>query len=173
LSRFWRTWAFPIMAALGASMLLVHDHSVGSGANSPEAQAYLVDPDLDVNGNPRDLRIVASPLTITEDGPKSAQNCCMPATDASSMRIGSMPMDHSQMEMDAPPASIIHESHHHLMTDSMLHVERQHLWFMIVGLAIGLFKFISDSEIFRSRVIPRVWPSCMVILGLMLVFYSE
>src|SRR5215469_16444682 len=41
LPRFWRTWAFPIMAALGSGMLLIHDHSAGSGAHSPEAQAYL------------------------------------------------------------------------------------------------------------------------------------
>jgi len=44
---------------------------------------------------------------------------------------------------------------------------------MILGLAIGLFKLISDSEVFRSRVILSIWPSCVVILGLMLVFYRE
>jgi hypothetical protein len=173
LPRFWRTWAFPIMAVLGASMLLIHDHSAGSGANSPEAQAYLVDPDLDVNGNPRGLSFIASPATITNDGPKLTQNCCASATDPSTMDASSIPMDHSQMKIGASAGSIVEKSHHHVMTASMMRVERQHLWFMVVGLAIGLFKFISDSEIFRSRVIPRIWPSCMVILGLMLVFYRE
>jgi hypothetical protein len=32
LPRLWRTWAFPVLALVGASMLLVHDHNGGSGA---------------------------------------------------------------------------------------------------------------------------------------------
>jgi hypothetical protein len=59
------------------------------------------------------------------------------------------------------------------MTASMIRVERQHLWFMIVGVAIGLFKLISDSELFRSRFVRCIWPGCMVLLGLMLVVYRE
>jgi hypothetical protein len=173
LPRFWRTWAFPIMAALGAGMLLIHDHSAGSGAKLPEAQAYLVDPDLDVDGNPRGLSLIATPATIADDGRKPMQHCCPNATDSSTMDSSFMPMDHSQMKMDVSPASNVPGSQRHFMTASMIRVERQHMWFMIVGLVIGLFKFISDSEIFPSRIIPRIWPSCMVILGLMLVFYRE
>lgn len=92
--------------------------------------------------------------------------------DGSTMEARSMTMDHSRMEMDAAPATV-HAPHQHLMTASMISVERQHLWFMIVGIAIGLFKFISDSEFFRSRVVHCIWPSCMVLLGLMLVIYRE
>ena len=32
LSRFWRILAFPLLAVIGAGMLLVHDHTGGSGA---------------------------------------------------------------------------------------------------------------------------------------------
>src|SRR5215469_1554177 len=53
LPRSWRMWAFPALALIGAGMLLVHDHTGGSGARSPEAQAYLVNPTLDVDGTPR------------------------------------------------------------------------------------------------------------------------
>ena len=173
LPRFWRTWAFPMIAVLGAGMLLIHDHNTGSGVNLPEAQAYLVDPDLDVDGNPRGLSSIATPATITDDSHKPMQPCCASATDAWTVHASSMAMDHSQMKMDAAPASTVTASTRHLMTPSMLRVERQHLWFMILGLAIGLFKLISDSEVFRSRVILSIWPSCVVILGLMLVFYRE
>src|ERR1700740_141616 len=66
LPRFWRAWGFPIIAGLGASMLLIHDHTAGSGVNLPEAQAYLVNPDLDVNGNPRALSLTATAAGITD-----------------------------------------------------------------------------------------------------------
>jgi hypothetical protein len=55
----------------------------------------------------------------------------------------------------------------------MLRVEREHRWFMIVGLAIALFKFLSDGEFFNSRIVRYMWPSCVVLLGFMLVFYRE
>jgi hypothetical protein len=173
LPRFWRAWAFPIIAALGASMLLIHDHTAGSGVNLPEAQAYLVNPDLDVNGNPRVLSLTATAASITDDCHMHMQHGCASATDASTMDAAAMPMNHSQMKMDVFPASLVPASHGHLMTPAMIRVEHQHFWFMIVGLAIGLFKFISDSEMFRGRFLPSIWPSCMVMLGLMLVFYRE
>jgi hypothetical protein len=47
------------------------------------------------------------------------------------------------------------------------------MWFMMIGLAIALFKFLSDSELFRSRIVQYIWPSCMVLLGFLLVFYRE
>jgi hypothetical protein len=171
LPRFWKTWAFPLIALIGAGMLLVHDHSSGSGARSPEAQAYLVNPDLDVDGNPRTLSSHTGPAIVAEDPHQlmhhSVESSTAPATEPP------MPMDHSQMAMAVSPGGTAPASHHHLMTASMVRVERQHMWFMIVGLAIGLFKFISDSELFRSRIISCMWPGCIALLGLMLVFYRE
>src|ERR1700739_648600 len=49
LPRFWKKWAFPLIAFIGAGMLLIHDHNSGSGVHSPEVKTYLVDPDLDVD----------------------------------------------------------------------------------------------------------------------------
>ena len=51
----------------------------------------------------------------------------------------------------------------------MLLVEREHLWFVIIGLAIALFKFLSDGEFFRSRIVPYMSPSCMLLLGFMVM----
>jgi hypothetical protein len=95
------------------------------------------------------------------------------ALDAPAPESGSMPMNHSQLAMDVSP-STVHSGHqHHLMTTSMLRVKREHMWFLIVGLAIALFKFLSDGEFFHSRIVQHMWPSCMVLLGFMLVFYRE
>jgi hypothetical protein len=172
LPRLWKSAAFPLIAVTGAGMLLIHDHSAGSGAHSPEAQAYLVNPHLDVDGNPRGFSLSTIPAIHTDDQQRPMDHSLGGPMDGSTMEAGSMTMDHSRMEMDAVPATV-HASHQHLMTASMISVERQHLWFMIIGIAIGLFKFISDSEFFRSRIVHCIWPSCMVLLGLMLVIYRE
>ena len=172
LPRIWKRWAFPIIAIIGAVMLLIHDHTSGSGVHSPEVQAYLVDPDLDVDGNPRGLSLGTTLAAGIDDLHRSTLSCCDFMT-ASPMDTGHMQMDHSQMEMHASTASPVSTSHHHLMTASMLRVERQHLWFMIVGLGIVLFKFFSDSGLFRSRLVSCIWPSCTMLLGVLLIVYRE
>ena len=172
LPGFWKRWAFPLIAIVGAAMLLIHDHSSGSGVNSPEVLAYLVDPDLDVDGNPREFSLSTTPVPSSGDSHRSMFNCC-DVMNASTMDAGHMQMDHSQMGVDASSASPVSNSHHHLMTAAMLRVERQHLWFMIFGLAIVLFKFFSDSELVRSRVVPCIWPSCTMLLGVLLILYRE
>jgi len=173
LARFWRTWAFPLLAVMGAGMLLLHDHTGGSGARSPEAEAYLVNPALDVDGKPRAAN------AANNDGDNSpGQHHPLQASSESSMTAA--PMDHGAMLMDPSPMTLavstgdsVSGFHHHFMTDSMLRVERQHMWFLIVGLAIGLFKFISDGEFFRHRMVPYMWPTCMLLLGFLLVLYRE
>jgi len=170
LPRFWKRWAFPVLAVVGSALLLVHDHTTGSGVRSPEAKAYLVNPALDVDGSvrrPNELTIAA---VTAEDQHRPMHHSFQNATDAPVLESNSMAMNHSPMATDV--SSTVH-THHHLMTVSMLRVKREHMWFMIVGLAIGVFKFLSDGEFFRGRIVPYVWPSCMVLLGFMLVFYRE
>jgi hypothetical protein len=174
LPRLWKTWAFPALAVIGAGMLLIHDHTGGSGAHSPEAEAYLVNPILDVDGNPRGpSSLTALAVTNGADG-HVVDHVSGNAMDDPAMDPRSIPMDdHSQMTMQPSPINAAPASHHHEMTTSMLRAEREHFWLMIVGLCIVLFKFISDGEFFRSRIIPYLWPACMTLLGLMLVFYRE
>jgi len=59
------------------------------------------------------------------------------------------------------------------MTLSMVLVAREHFWFMIVGVSIALFKLISDGKFWRRPFIPYLWPSSMVLLGILLVLYQE
>jgi hypothetical protein len=174
LPRFWKTWAFPVLAVVGAGMLLIHDHTSGSGAGLPEAQAYLVNPALDVDGGVRRPNGVTIATTTADDPHQRMHHFSEHAVDAPALESGFMPMNHSQMAMDVSPLSTAHSHHqHHRMNASMLRVEREHMWFMVVGLVIALFKFISDRECFESRIVRYMWPSCMVLLGFMLVFYRE
>jgi hypothetical protein len=159
LNRFWRAWAFPILAIVGAASLLVHDHTAGSGATSPEARAYLINPAVGPDGN--------SPTPPAPDP--------VPDMDHSGMPMDQSSMDHSSMLLGNDPA-ITHTpspDHHHHMTPSMLLVEREHFWFMIVGLGVALFKLLSDGEFWRRRFVPYVWPSGVVLLGILLVLYQE
>jgi hypothetical protein len=165
LPRLWRIWAFPALAVIGAGMLLVHDHTGGSGARSPEAQAYLVNPNLDVDGTPRKTSTPASAMSMDHGS----------SMDHTAMNHDAMPMDHSQMDHSqmVEPAADAHSQHHHQMSASMLMVEREHFWFMIVGIGIALFKFISDGKLLRSPVVSYLWPACMMVLGCALVVYRE
>lgn len=166
LSRFWATWTFCILAIFGAALLLVHDHTAGSGANSPEARAYFIDPDLGPDGNP--------PAPHASD-PMPGMDHAMMASDHVDM-----PMDHSGIDYtsisighDSAFSNALSSDRHHHMTPSMLLVEREHFWFMIVGLGVALFKLISDGKFWHRRFIPYVWPSGMVLLGILLVLYKE
>jgi hypothetical protein len=44
---------------------------------------------------------------------------------------------------------------------------------MIVGLGVALFKLISDGKFLRERFVPYAWPSGIILLGVLLVFYQE
>jgi hypothetical protein len=167
LPRFWRTWAFPILAVIGAGMLLIHDHSHGSGVHSPEVKAYLVNPALNVNGEARPLE-VAEAMPMNHDMAGMAD---MPGMEMDHATMAS-DMDHTAM---ASPASGSAEAspHHHHMSPAMLLIEREHFWFMIVGLGIALFKFLADAEFLPARISAFVWPSGMVLLGILLVLYHE
>jgi hypothetical protein len=165
-NRFWGAWTFSILAIVGATLLLVHDHTASSGATSPEARAYLVNPTLDPDGKP--------PAPHGSD-PMPGMHLRIVDSDHSGMHMDHSNMDHSSMPMGSDPAltNTPSSGNHHHMTASMLLVEREHFWFMIVGLAVALFKLVSDGEFWRRRFIPYVWPSAMVLLGILLVVYRE
>ena len=159
LKRFWRCWAFSILAIVGAALLLVHDHTASSGAASPEARAYLVNPALGPDGSP--------PAPHVSDP--------MPGMDHAMMDMGNADRDDDYMPTghDPTPNDTPSPGHHHQMTPSMLMVEREHFWFMIVGLGVALFKLVSDAEFWHRHFIPYIWPSGIVLLGTLLVLYRE
>jgi len=52
-------------------------------------------------------------------------------------------------------------------------IAHQHFWFMAVGFAIAAFKLIDDSRCSRHWLVSQSWPSCMVVLGVLLALYRE
>jgi hypothetical protein len=189
LSRFWRRWSFPILAVVGAGLLLIHDHTVSSGARSPEARAYLVNPALDPDGKPWS-DADKSQAALTDHGAMdhgAMDHGAMHAggsTPDSAMDHLQMSMDHSTMTMDHSATNMAAEpghndvspsekTHAHHMTPAMLLVEREHFWFMIVGIAIAAFKLISDADLARRGAALYLWPSATILLGVLLTLYHE
>jgi hypothetical protein len=85
------------------------------------------------------------------------------------MNHSSMPMDSGAMSMPQSPAG----DHSHHMSASMHVVQREHFWFMIVGVGIAIFKLLSDAGLRKPRFIPYFWPSATIVLGVLLTLYRE
>jgi hypothetical protein len=160
LNRFWQTWTFPMLALAGAALLLFHDHTAGSGVSSTEAPKYVV-------------------YWLADRTTRA------PVSERSS---GLQPHDHQMVPASAPPdvhqAKLEPTGHEgtdrrnrngqpHRMTAAMAKVEREHLWFALVGGLVVLFKVILDSTIWRRSFVPFLWPSCVAALGMLLVLYTE
>ena len=52
-------------------------------------------------------------------------------------------------------------------------VQREHFWFMVVGLGIALFKLLADADLRYPRFLPYYWPIATILLGVMLTLYRE
>jgi len=166
LSRFWLTWAFTLLAIIGVVLLLLHDHSAGSGASSPEAHKYVVPWAVNANTKPTD-----SVSLVPAHRPPAMHDHKLPGLaplerPRPQLEVAAAP--HEDMEMHN--ASNRHQDH---MTVSMLRVEQQHVWFALIGAAVVLFKFINDRATSPRHCISFLWPACIVVLGMLLVFYIE
>ncbi len=158
LSRFWRISAFPLLALLGAVLLLFHNHGATSGASSPEARQYMVSAEV---------------ATRTEDSPDSMAGMHHHASKSDSSRVGDQSGTSASMEQMPGHDANNPSAHSHEMSEGMLKVERQHLWFTVVGVAVALFKFMSDGALWRRSLALHVWPGCVTLLGVLLVLYTE
>ena len=55
----------------------------------------------------------------------------------------------------------------------MARIQSQHLSFALVGIGVGLTKALSEAETSWQRVFRTAWPSLMMTLGILLMFYQE
>ena len=165
LSRFWRTWAFSILAVAGVVLLVFHDHHVGpGGADSPEAHKYWISWSIAgvANAAAPQAEVGQDPVTDMHDMvmPESATSATQEPAPA--------PADHSGMEM-----SFGEGAHQHVMPAEMIRIQHQHMWFALIGFAVVVFKFIDDSALWHRRFVPFLWPGWIALLGILLVFYAE
>jgi hypothetical protein len=164
LTRIWQRWAFPMLAVFGAVLLLFHDHGGGSGLPPGWDKAE------------KEQRIAKmrqeAGLPPLPAEPEATTSMAMGTANGMSHDMGGMSHDMSGMSHDAGE---MQEKGHggHVMTPGMLHIQRQHLWYTSVGIAIALLKFLSDGNFFRFRWLPYSWPFAMAVLGLLLTGYTE
>jgi hypothetical protein len=162
LNRFWRSWAFPLLALVGAGLLLFHNHGQSSGASSPEARQYMLSEEVAT-------RVEASPDPMPGMHHHMSKPDSSPVDDRLKMSTST---EHASDEMPTQHMSGP-SAHSHEMSEGMLRVDSEHFWFMVVGVAVALFKFISDSALWRRTFVVHLWPSFVTLLGVLLVFYTE
>jgi hypothetical protein len=156
LSAFWRRWAFPTLALFGAMFLLTHDHQSGSGLppgwDQPEKEARIEE-------------------MLTKAGP--------PLLPTQPAAVDITTLDHHErmqhdMTIKSHVSDIPNGNHSgHVMTVGIMHVQKQHLSYTVVGIAVALFKFLADGTFFRWRWLGFSWPVAMAVLGVLLTGYTE
>jgi hypothetical protein len=169
LKTWGQTWAFSILALIGACLLLVHDH----GGNSGLAPGW--------DNAQKAARIAEMARAVGRDMASVSLSVPEASEPAMSMPVGHHDMAHMVMPprygegKRSPDAASNAGSGHggHIMTSAMLHVKAQHLWFTLIGVAIALFKFIDDGNFWRKRFVPYLWPSGILALGTLLALYTE
>jgi len=60
---------------------------------------------------------------------------------------------------------------HHMET--MARIQSEHMSYTLSGLAIGLSKGLSEMKSRYAAIFGKIWPSLMVVLGVLLMFYRE
>jgi hypothetical protein len=178
LTTFWQRWAFPVLAMFGAVLLLVHDHGGGSGLpagwDKAEKEARIAEMRRKA-GTP----LSPAPQSAVEDASVADYGSIQPDPSAKSHMSDAQhdmtSMSHMDMDHPAATNSSVPNGDHsrHVMTLEMMHVQRQHLWYTLMGISVALFKFLADGKFFRFRWLPYGWPVAMALLGVLLTGYTE
>jgi putative copper resistance protein D len=64
----------------------------------------------------------------------------------------------------------MHGAHH---METMYHIKAEHLAFSIVGGGVALTKGLSEVRSGCQSALQKIWPSLMIVLGILLMFYTE
>lgn len=64
----------------------------------------------------------------------------------------------------------MHSAHH---METMHHIKDEHLGFAIVGGGVALTKGLSEVRGRGQQAFRKVWPTLMIVLGILLMFYTE
>lgn len=148
--RRWLAFIVPVLGLLGALSLFVHHHH-----SDPVA----------ANGNAIHGLIQATAINFQgTNGPPNAAEI-----NHAAHQHGSTPS--SEQEGASP---IPQEQHHaHVMTESGANIQREHAWFAVVGLCVVLFKFLHEVVRPAGRVPQSLWAGAMILLGVLLLLYTE
>jgi hypothetical protein len=145
LRRRWLAVVFAMLCVLGGVSLFFHQHSAMAAAPA-NAGASVTDPN---SKNPNSTHMTH------EHGPQH-QHGSMPAG-------ATQPPDAASAQ--APPLHV----HNHAEAN----VQRQHMWFAIIGFCVAAFKFLHDADRRPLRLRDHLWGSSVIVLGILLLLYTE
>jgi hypothetical protein len=57
--------------------------------------------------------------------------------------------------------------------ETMARIQSQHLSYTACGFGIGLTKGLSELGTLHARIFARIWPSFLILLGVLLMSYKE
>lgn len=86
---------------------------------------------------------------------------------------------HSAAGMDNPSApdaaagAATSHSHEHGLTGVAAKIQKEHAWFAVVGFWAAFFKFLYDSARPPARVPRYLWANSLILLGFLLLLYTE
>jgi hypothetical protein len=156
LSPRWAPWVFPILAIFGGVFLFFHEHG---GNESPLGNG-------DIHAQHAGAQ--SSAAIAGEHVSEHHQH----EHGAAEVGRASLPAGHDVAAHDTSNQHAQHAGHQ--MTAAMLNVRREHMWFALVGFCVALCKFLYDaSPLLRRRFSPYPWANSMILLGVLLILYTE
>ena len=158
LSRKWAHWAFPVLAIFGGVFLFFHDHGVShDSTGNGQTGAFHMNP-----GPQGADKVAQSSAIISEHDSNHHQR---------GAEVGKPLPAHNTEGHEA--STQLAQHHSHPMTAAMLNIRREHMWFAAVGFCVALCKFLYDASPLHKRVSLYLWANSMILLGVLLVMYTE
>jgi hypothetical protein len=81
--------------------------------------------------------------------------------------------EHGAAPANSGPKTGTSHLHEHVMTGTAAKIQREHAWFVVAGLFVVLFKFAYDSARPPARIALHFWASSVIVLGCLLLMYTE
>ena len=81
--------------------------------------------------------------------------------------------EHGAAPANSAPKTGTSHPHEHVMTGTAAKIQREHAWFVVVGLFVVFFKFAYDAARPPARLALHFWASSVIVLGCLLLMYTE
>ena len=172
LSRRWTTWLFPCLAVFGGVLLFFHNHSGHSTATVPHTSV----PTIEVHSGPVHVAPAPSrahPGSYEETSMRHhGQELTKPGATNTPDAVPNQRSSQEPVSSSGETHLQDHHKHDHHKNDAVLKIERQHMWFAIIGFCVAFFKCLDDMRP-SAKIARYPWAQCIIALGVLLVLYVE
>ena len=155
--RRWLVVVLPVLCVTGGTALLFHQHSGEVAASTVKASSSAILAESIEGHQFGDVAANSSPPPVHQHGGGGHHESSPPA-----------PMVKGNTSVKVQP-----HSHEHGSTGAAAKIQREHLWFAVVGFCIAFFKLLHDAAPRPVRIRKYLWASSVVLLGLLLLLYTE